>query len=187
MRRPPGHTGHPLLQESFNHLAATGHLVCYGFHSNVPKGAEWLSPSAWVRMAFGMARLPHFDPMELVTTSRSVSGFNLSFFADEDELIAKCVYPKVAVTALTLSLAVGLSGAQWKLRAFALLIFGRGSLGLHVFDPIFPRYFEQIEAWVTEGAIRAPDVTVFEGIDSIADAQRAIQSGTTVGKVIVRV
>lgn len=80
-----------LYQESFKHLAATGHLVCYGFHSNVPKGAAWLSPAAWVTMALGMSRLPHFNPLELVTTSRSVSGFNLSFFADEHELTATCV------------------------------------------------------------------------------------------------
>ena len=78
-------------QESFDHLSATGHLICYGFHSNVPKGAQWLSPAAWVSMALGMLKMPRFDPMELVTTSRSVSGFNLSFFADEQELIARSV------------------------------------------------------------------------------------------------
>ena len=77
-------------QESYNHLASTGHLVVYGFHSNVPKASPWLSPAAWAGMALGMARLPRFDPMDLVTTSRSVAGFNLSFFADEAELIQRC-------------------------------------------------------------------------------------------------
>jgi len=79
------------VQASYDHLASTGHLVVYGFHSNVPKASPWLSPAAWASMALGMARLPRFDPMDLVTTSRSVSGFNLSFFADEAELIQRCV------------------------------------------------------------------------------------------------
>jgi hypothetical protein len=35
-----------------------------------------------------MARMPKFDPMDLVLNSKAIMGFNLSFFADEHELIA---------------------------------------------------------------------------------------------------
>ena len=34
-----------------------------------------------------MCRMPAFDPMPLVTDSKTVAGFNLSFFADEHDLI----------------------------------------------------------------------------------------------------
>lgn len=129
--------GAETLQASYDHLAATGHLVCYGFHSNVPKGSAWLSPSAWASMALQLWRLPRFDPMHLVTSSRSVSGFNLSFFADESELIL--------------------------------------------------RYFDQIEKWVVAGDISAPSVTVFDGMLAISAAQEAIQTGKSVGKIVVRV
>ena len=39
-------------------------------------------------MALGMARMPKFDPMDLVVSSKNVCGFNLSFFADETALVA---------------------------------------------------------------------------------------------------
>ena len=75
------------LSSSYNHLARCGHLVIYGFHTNIPKATSWLSPLSWMRMIAGMIRMPHFDPMCLVTDSRTVAGFNLSFFAEEAEII----------------------------------------------------------------------------------------------------
>lgn len=74
------------LAESYAHLAQTGTLVIYGFHTNLPS-AHSLSPLAWARMAVGMARMPKFDPMDLVISSKTVAGFNLSFFADEQALV----------------------------------------------------------------------------------------------------
>jgi NADPH:quinone reductase-like Zn-dependent oxidoreductase len=40
-------------------------------------------------MIYRMARMPSFDPMDLVLNSRAVAGFNLSFFADEHDLIGQ--------------------------------------------------------------------------------------------------
>ena len=74
------------LAESYAHLAQTGTLVIYGFHTNLPSAAS-LSPLAWVRMAVGMARMPKFEPMDLVLSSKQVSGFNLSFFSEEHALV----------------------------------------------------------------------------------------------------
>ena len=74
------------LAQSYAHLARTGKLVVYGFTTNLPSGAM-LNPLAWVKMARDLVRLPRFDPMDLVLASKSVHGFNLSFFADETALV----------------------------------------------------------------------------------------------------
>jgi NADPH:quinone reductase-like Zn-dependent oxidoreductase len=75
------------LADSYAHLACCGRLVVYGFHSNLPVGADLLSPLKWCQMALGMARMPHFDPMCLTLDNRAVLGFNLSFFAEETAVI----------------------------------------------------------------------------------------------------
>jgi NADPH:quinone reductase-like Zn-dependent oxidoreductase len=74
------------LAQSYAHLARTGTLVIYGFHTNLPS-TGLLNPLAWARMAFALFRLPRFDALDLVLNSRSVVGFNLSFFADERALL----------------------------------------------------------------------------------------------------
>lgn len=47
-----------------------------------------LSPVEWVKMAWRMLKMPSFDPMKMVVDSKSVLGFNLSFFAEEKELVS---------------------------------------------------------------------------------------------------
>jgi NADPH:quinone reductase-like Zn-dependent oxidoreductase len=76
------------LAGSYDHLARCGRLVTYGFHSNVPRTTGLLSPLAWLGMAYKLLRVPRFDPMHLVLASTAVLGFNLSFFADEHDVIA---------------------------------------------------------------------------------------------------
>jgi len=75
------------LSNSYEHLARCGRLVIYGFHTNIPKASSILSPLSWFKMLLRMVQMPRFDPMALVLESKSVAGFNLSFFADERELI----------------------------------------------------------------------------------------------------
>lgn len=58
-------------------------LISYGFHSNLPKASDLLSPTAWLQMLVGIINMPKYDPMALVLDSKAVMGFNLSFFADE--------------------------------------------------------------------------------------------------------
>jgi NADPH:quinone reductase-like Zn-dependent oxidoreductase len=74
------------LQSSYDNLSMCGTLVTYGFHSNLPHSAL-LSPINWLQMIWGMINMPKFDPMQMVLDSKTVSGFNLSFFADEKDLI----------------------------------------------------------------------------------------------------
>lgn len=75
------------LQDSYEHTARCGSLVIYGFHSNLPKASTLLSPLAWIRMIRDVFKMPAFDPMELTLESRTVAGFNLSFFEKEHEMI----------------------------------------------------------------------------------------------------
>ena len=67
------------LGASYSHLAPTGKLVVYGFHSmlqtrrGIPKR---------LRLAWDWLRTPRFSPFDLTTHNRSVLGFNLSYLFD---------------------------------------------------------------------------------------------------------
>jgi NADPH:quinone reductase-like Zn-dependent oxidoreductase len=77
------------LSQSYAHLAMTGRLIVFGFHTNLPMGKDALSPLEWLRMARKMRVMPTFDPMEMGASNRSVLAFNLSFFADEDAMVSE--------------------------------------------------------------------------------------------------
>jgi len=77
------------LKESYDHLSPSGRLVVFGFHSNLPMGSSMLSPMEWLRMAKKMALMPKFDAMDLTVSNKSVLGFNLSFFAEEVEILSE--------------------------------------------------------------------------------------------------
>lgn len=77
------------LQQSYDHLAPTGRLVVFGFHSNLPMGRAALSPLQWWNMAFKMKAMPKFNPMDLTVSNKSVMGFNLSFFEKEVDLVSQ--------------------------------------------------------------------------------------------------
>ena len=85
-------------------------------------------------MVLKASRMPAFDPMELVTSNRSVLGFNLSFFANE----------------------MGMLDAM----------------------------YDRIEGWMREGVLRCPRVTEL-AMEDIGEAHRLIQSGKTVGKLVL--
>jgi len=122
------------LAHSFDHTALCGHLVIYGFHSNIPKAKAFINPLEWLRVILKMAQMPKFDPMALVLESKTIAVFNLSFFSSEHELIAQ--------------------------------------------------YMEQIIAWIDEGKITLPDVQIF-AMDDIHKAHELIQSGKSVGKIVI--
>ncbi|EJK70112.1 hypothetical protein THAOC_08557 [Thalassiosira oceanica] len=76
------------LRQSYDHLAPSGRLIVFGFHSNLPVGNDMLSPMEWIRMGIKMATMPKFDAMDLTVSNKSVLGFNLSFFADERDVLS---------------------------------------------------------------------------------------------------
>lgn len=82
------------LQGSFDHLCATGRLVVFGFHSNLPMGQDMLNPLVWLQMIWKMGRMPKFDAMDLVVSNKSLLGFNLSFFVNEVDMLGQ-IYDQI--------------------------------------------------------------------------------------------
>jgi len=96
------------LKQSYEHLAAGGKLVCYGFHSMLPKTGGYLSFWHWPRLVWDWFWTPSFSPFLMTNQNRSVLCFNLSYMFDQiqyflqvvDELLdllesGKIVSPKV--------------------------------------------------------------------------------------------
>ncbi|KAL3802660.1 hypothetical protein HJC23_011984 [Cyclotella cryptica] len=76
------------LKQSYDHLAPSGRLIVFGFHSNLPMGSAMLSPLEWMRMAKKVVKMPKFDAMDLTVSNKAVLGFNLSFFAEEMDILS---------------------------------------------------------------------------------------------------
>jgi NADPH:quinone reductase-like Zn-dependent oxidoreductase len=76
--------GAATLKQSYQHLAAVGKLVVYGFHSMLQtrKGVP-----GKLRLAFDYLRTPRFSPFNLTTQNHSVMGFNLSFLFDKNAIM----------------------------------------------------------------------------------------------------
>ena len=125
------------MEQSYEHLAMTGRLVVYGFHTNLPMGRDMLSPLEWIRMSMKQQKMPKFDPMEMGTDNKAVLAFNLSFFAEEREMLSD--------------------------------------------------FFGVVLDWIREGKLECPRITEFDGLETIAEAHDLIQSGKSVGKLIVKV
>jgi NADPH:quinone reductase-like Zn-dependent oxidoreductase len=67
------------LRQSYAHLAPTGRLVIYGFHSMLPHDGKL----NWLRLAWDWLRTPRFNPLELTQRNRSILAANLSFLQSE--------------------------------------------------------------------------------------------------------
>ena len=124
--------GAATLKQSYQHLAAVGKLVVYGFHSMLQtrKGVP-----GKLRMALDYLRTPRFSPFDLTTQNRSVLGFNLSFLFDKDTILQQ--------------------GMQ------------------------------QILHWLESGELQVPAVTSYP-LEAVAEAHRALESGQTIGKLVLR-
>lgn len=129
-------SGVSTLSESYEHIAATGRLVTFGFHTNLPLGRDMLSPLEWLRMHSKMRKMPRFDAMEMGQKNKAVLAFNLSFLAEEREMLSSL--------------------------------------------------FDEIDTWISEGKLEFPRIVEFP-MENIAEAHDLIQSGKTVGKVIIKV
>ena len=63
------------LKQSYEHLAPTGRLVVYGFHTMLPKTGRL----NWLKLAWNWLRTPRFDPLKMTQDNKSVLAANLSF------------------------------------------------------------------------------------------------------------
>lgn len=80
--------GPETLQGSYDHLAPTGKLVCYGFHTMLPKESGRID---YWKALIGICRMPRFNPLNMTNANKSVIAFNLSFLFDRKELLAEAM------------------------------------------------------------------------------------------------
>jgi synaptic vesicle membrane protein VAT-1 len=72
--------GTETLRKSYQHLAPTGRLIVYGFHSMLGRGSDRLNV---FKLLVDWLRLPRFNPIEMTDQNRGVLAFNLSYLFDE--------------------------------------------------------------------------------------------------------
>jgi synaptic vesicle membrane protein VAT-1 len=85
-------------------------------------------------MAYKMRYMPKFDPMEMGQSNKGVLAFNLSFFANERDILTKL--------------------------------------------------FDQVLQWLESGQLTCPRVVEME-MERVAEAHDLIQSGTSIGKIVL--
>jgi NADPH:quinone reductase-like Zn-dependent oxidoreductase len=124
--------GPETLRESYAHLRPTGKLVCYGFHTLLPKKGGRIN---YLKAAWGMLRMPRFNPLRMTTDNKSVIAFNLSFLFARKDLLREAM--------------------------------------------------SDILRWLEEGKLRAPKVQAF-ALTECGKAHAALESGTTVGKLVLK-
>jgi len=123
--------GPETLKDSYQHLRPTGKLICYGFHTLLPKESGRIQ---YFKALKGLWRMPRFNPLNMTNENKSLIAFNLSFLFDRQELLNEAMPPLLA--------------------------------------------------WLQEGKLQAPRVDVFP-FTQVAQAHQAIQSGRTVGKLVL--
>lgn len=118
------------LKQSYAHLAPTGRLCIYGFHSMLPHDGRL----NWLRLAWDWLRTPRFNPLDMTQSNRSVLAANLSFLQSEAPRLRE--------------------GMQWLLERFG------------------------------DGRLRPLPVETHP-LAQAAEAQRRIESGQTLGKLVL--
>ncbi|MEW6057493.1 MAG: medium chain dehydrogenase/reductase family protein [Bdellovibrionota bacterium] len=72
------------LKQSYKHLAPTGKLISYGFHSMLPKSGGRVN---YLALAWNYLRTPRFNPIQMTNENRSLITFNVSFLFDRTDLL----------------------------------------------------------------------------------------------------
>jgi len=124
--------GPATLKQSYRHLASSGKLVSYGFHSMLSTRA---GVANYLKLIYKYFRVPRFNPLNMTQDNKSLIAFNLSFLFHRMDLLAEAM--------------------------------------------------QDLVSWVEAGKIKAPGLQEFS-FEKVADAHRAIESGKTVGKLILK-
>ena len=124
--------GPATLKQSYRHLAPSGKLVAYGFHSMLSKRGGF---SNYLKLAYEYLRIPRWSPLNMTNENKSLIAFNLSYLFDRMDLLKESM--------------------------------------------------QDLLKWVEEGKIQAPALQGFP-FEEVAEAHRALESGKTVGKLILK-
>ena len=125
-------TGPATLKQSYRHLAPSGKLVSYGFHSML---STHFGIANYAKLLWQYFRVPRWSPLSMTQENKSLIAFNLSFLFDRRDLLREAM--------------------------------------------------QDLTNWVEEGKIKAPPVQPYP-FEKVADAHRALESGVTVGKLILQ-
>ena len=85
--------GAETLREGYRHLAPTGRLIIYGFHTMLGRGSDRLNV---VKALVGWLKLPRFNPLDMTDKNVGVFAFNLSYLFDEIGLFHESMKDLVA-------------------------------------------------------------------------------------------
>lgn len=124
--------GASTLKDSYMHLAPSGKLLCYGFHSMLPKTGGRLN---YPKLIWTFLKTPRFNPLDMTDKNKSLVTFNLSYLFDKREMFTEAVLHMVKL--------------------------------------------------IEEGEIKGPETTIFD-FDKVGEAHKALESGKTTGKVVLR-
>lgn len=80
--------GASTLRESYRHLAPTGRLVAYGFHSMLRTSGGRVR---WLPLLRSYLKTPRFHPIRMVNENRSVLAFNLSYLFAKQEVLKEAM------------------------------------------------------------------------------------------------
>ena len=80
--------GPETLRQSYAHLAPTGKLMVYGFHTLLPKRGGRMD---YLKAALGLLKVPRFNPLRMTNENKGVVAFNLSFLFDRIDLLRPAV------------------------------------------------------------------------------------------------
>jgi NADPH:quinone reductase-like Zn-dependent oxidoreductase len=80
--------GAETLRESYRHLAPTGRLVAYGFHSMLHTSGGRVR---WLPLLRSYLKTPRFHPIRMVDENRSVLAFNLSYLFAKEALLREAM------------------------------------------------------------------------------------------------
>lgn len=125
--------GASTLKHSYDHLAPTGKVLCYGFHSMLPKSGGRLNYFKLVKTYF---QTPRFNPLDMTNLNKSLVTFNLSYLFDKKDMFKEAI--------------------------------------------------EDIVKMFESGELVGPGVTEFDFKD-VAGAHKALESGKTTGKLVLKV
>ncbi|MCK6458502.1 MAG: zinc-binding dehydrogenase [Planctomycetes bacterium] len=81
--------GAETLKESYRHLAPTGRLVAYGFHSMLRTRED--GKVRWLPLLRSYLKTPRFHPIRMVNENRSLLCFNLSYLFAKQEILREAM------------------------------------------------------------------------------------------------
>ena len=76
--------GPATLKQSYRHLAPSGKLVAYGFHSMLSKRGGFPN---YFKLAYEYFRIPRWSPLNMTNENKSLIAFNLSYLFDRMDLL----------------------------------------------------------------------------------------------------